>query len=142
MSIVQTSRGLFSRAPMTREMGSTPEPTVSKKAKVTANYFSTGDTHGQQGLDLGSAIASEVAKLLGAEPTVEPHLGIGSPLHWQCQLTIQMRRSLITILRAWALKIRKDRYCSLSLSAHASNLRACRRVNYSFQTLNNDSPVD
>jgi signal transduction histidine kinase len=40
--------------------------------------FRRGDTHGQPGLGLGLAIASHAAKLLGAELTVDSHLGKGS----------------------------------------------------------------
>ena len=42
------------------------------------NLFSRGDVHGQQGLGLGLAIASQAANLLGAELTVESQVGIGS----------------------------------------------------------------
>ena len=40
--------------------------------------FRRGDIHGQQGLGLGLAIASQAAKLLGAGLTVESQEGIGS----------------------------------------------------------------
>jgi signal transduction histidine kinase len=45
------------------------------------NLFSRGDAHGQQGLGLGLAIASQAAKLLGAGLTVESQVGIGSTFH-------------------------------------------------------------
>ena len=40
--------------------------------------FKRGDKHGQQGLGLGLAIASEAAQFLGANLTVESQLGIGT----------------------------------------------------------------
>jgi len=40
--------------------------------------FRRGEVHGQRGMGLGLAIASEAAKLLGAELTVDSELGIGS----------------------------------------------------------------
>jgi signal transduction histidine kinase len=40
--------------------------------------FERGDSHGQQGLGLGLAIASEAAKFLGTNLTVESKLGIGT----------------------------------------------------------------
>jgi len=40
--------------------------------------FKRGDNHGQQGLGLGLAIASEAAQFLGANLTVESKLGIGT----------------------------------------------------------------
>jgi len=43
--------------------------------------FRRGDVHGQQGLGLGLAIASQAAKLLGAGLTVESELGLGSTFH-------------------------------------------------------------
>jgi signal transduction histidine kinase len=45
------------------------------------NLFTRGEAHGQQGLGLGLAIASQAAKLLGAGLTVESQLGIGSTFH-------------------------------------------------------------
>ena len=43
--------------------------------------FRRGDVHGQQGMGLGLAIASQAAKLLGAGLTVESQLGLGSTFH-------------------------------------------------------------
>jgi signal transduction histidine kinase len=40
--------------------------------------FRRGDAHGQPGVGLGLAIASQAAKLLGAELTVESSVGVGS----------------------------------------------------------------
>jgi signal transduction histidine kinase len=40
--------------------------------------FKRGEVHGQRGVGLGLAIASQAAKLLGAELTVDSELGIGS----------------------------------------------------------------
>ncbi len=40
--------------------------------------FRRGEVHGQQGVGLGLAIASQAAKLLGAELTVDSRLGFGS----------------------------------------------------------------
>ena len=40
--------------------------------------FRRGEVHGQHGVGLGLAIASQAAKLLGAELTVESELGMGS----------------------------------------------------------------
>lgn len=40
--------------------------------------FTRGDTHGQQGLGLGLAIASQTAELLGSKLSVESKVGVGS----------------------------------------------------------------
>jgi signal transduction histidine kinase len=40
--------------------------------------FERGDAHGQSGVGLGLAIASQASKLLGAELTVESNVGVGS----------------------------------------------------------------
>ena len=40
--------------------------------------FSRGETHGQSGVGLGLAVASQAARLLGAELTVKSQLGVGS----------------------------------------------------------------
>ena len=50
----------------------------SEKIGQIFEAFKRGDQHGQQGVGLGLAIASQAAKLLGAELTVESQIGIGS----------------------------------------------------------------
>jgi signal transduction histidine kinase len=47
--------------------------------------FTRGDVHGEQGLGLGLAIASQAAQLLGAGLTVESQLGTGSTFHLAMQ---------------------------------------------------------
>jgi signal transduction histidine kinase len=42
------------------------------------NPFKRGESHGQRGVGLGLAIASQAAMLLGARLTVESQMGVGS----------------------------------------------------------------
>jgi signal transduction histidine kinase len=52
-----------------------------EKMEHIFELFKRGDVHGQQGLGLGLAIASQAAELLGAGLTAESELGFGATFH-------------------------------------------------------------
>jgi signal transduction histidine kinase len=51
------------------------------KMRHIFDAFRRGEVHGQQGVGLGLAIASQGAKLLGAELSVASELNVGSSFH-------------------------------------------------------------
>jgi signal transduction histidine kinase len=55
--------------------------------------FKRGEVHGQRGVGLGLSIASQAAKHLGAEQTVDSELGIGST--FRLKLISELKRETI-----------------------------------------------
>jgi signal transduction histidine kinase len=55
--------------------------------------FKRGEVHGQRGVGLGLSIASQAAKHLGAELTVDSQLGIGST--FRLKLISELKRKTI-----------------------------------------------
>lgn len=87
-AVKYSSKGVvrISAKPLQETRGNRWELTVSDEGPGIAgeqvarifDAFKRGESHGQTGVGLGLAIASQAAKLLGAELTVESTLGIGS----------------------------------------------------------------
>ena len=65
--------------------------------------FTRGDIHGQPGLGLGLAIASQAAKLLGAALTVESTVGVGST--FRLELPLRAAHPFKTLIEAAPLLI-------------------------------------
>jgi signal transduction histidine kinase len=62
---------------------------AAEKTSHIFDAFKRGEAHGQQGLGLGLAIASQAAKLLGASLTVESRLGLGTTFRLAFATSIQ-----------------------------------------------------